>query len=65
MKIHKTITRDRIVALAEEDDGGAVCYYCGADYPGYLEPDAEKVNCPDCGEDAVHGYHNLLMEWLT
>ena len=65
MKIHKSVTYERSVALAEEDDGGALCYSCGADYDGYLEPDAERVECTDCGKHAVHGYHNLLIEWST
>lgn len=65
MKIHKSITADRIMALYEEDDGGAICYSCGADYDGCLAPDAERVECQDCGEHAVHGYLDLLMEIAT
>jgi PHP family Zn ribbon phosphoesterase len=65
MKLHKSITAERIMALHEDDDGGAICYSCGADYDGYLEPDAMRVECTDCGEHAVHGYLDLLMEIAT
>jgi hypothetical protein len=65
MRIHKSITVDRVLAMHEADEGGAVCYSCGVDHDGFLEPDAERVKCHACGDHAVYGYLNLLVEWST
>ena len=62
--MHKSITLDRVMAVAEasmfgmEDDG--FCTACGADAMG-VEPDARKYECEACGELAVYGAEEVLL----
>lgn len=64
MKLHSTITIDRVMAGAEEsmfgmsDDG--VCIYCGEDAMG-VEPDAERYECESCGKRGVYGWEQILL----
>jgi hypothetical protein len=64
MKLHASITKDRILAAVSEsmfgmsDDG--FCIACGADAM-YIEPDAERYTCEICGERAVYGAEQLLL----
>lgn len=64
VKIHPSITHERLMAAVEEsmvgmnDDG--FCVACGADAMG-VEPDAELYECSECGERAVYGAEQLLF----
>lgn len=64
MKMHKSITLDRILAACEQhatdlDDPG-FCVACGADAFG-VEPDARRYTCEHCGEPGVYGAEELLL----
>jgi predicted RNA-binding Zn-ribbon protein involved in translation (DUF1610 family) len=64
MKVHKSVTMDRITEMAREsmfgtEDNG-ICISCGADAYG-VEPDAENYTCKSCGEEAVFGGEQLLF----
>jgi predicted RNA-binding Zn-ribbon protein involved in translation (DUF1610 family) len=67
MKMHESVTLDRIVEAAKQsmfggasyDDTG-ICVACGEDAYG-VEPDAEKYECEACGEQAVYGGEQLLL----
>lgn len=64
MKIHPSITADRIMAACEArstglDDPG-ICTACGADADG-VEPDACGYECEECGEPAVYGAEELAL----
>ena len=37
-----------------------LCLACGA-VRGMVEPDAQDYECFDCGEEQVHGVHELLF----
>ncbi len=64
MKIHKSITSDRIINAVQlynsslENPG--FCSACGADAQG-CEPDARGYECELCGEPKVYGAEELLM----
>lgn len=64
MKIHKSITRQRVMAMAEEsmfgmsDDG--ICLACGEETMG-VEPDARNYRCESCGKKAVYGAEEILF----
>lgn len=60
MKLHRSITSDRIVEAVEADDCLGFCASCGAEAFG-VEPDAEKYECECCGEPAVFGAEQLLF----
>ena len=64
MKIHKSITEDRIVEAVEAQmfglDNPGFCIECGAEADG-CEPDAEKYPCESCGEKKVYGAEQLLF----
>lgn len=64
MKVHKSVTPDRIIAAVEESMVGmgnpGICIACGDDADG-CEPDARKYTCEGCGEAAVYGAEELLM----
>lgn len=62
------IPRDQIMAAHERrrtscDDPG-FCLACGADADG-VEPDAREYECEVCGEFAVFGIEELVMEIAT
>jgi hypothetical protein len=65
MKMHKSITADRIMEAVERRssslDNPGFCTACGEDAEG-CEPDAREYECEHCGEDAVYGAEELLME---
>ena len=66
MKIHPSITEDMILAAAEESmvgmsDGG-FCNACGNEVTYGVEPDARDYECEACGERAVHGACEYLLE---
>ena len=65
MKIHPSITEDRILEACERrmtslDDPG-FCLACGNEQGG-CEPDARAYECEACGEHAVYGAEELLIE---
>ncbi len=60
MKMHESVTIDRIMELVEMDDYMGVCIACGEEVQG-VEPDACKYECDCCGKRAVYGAEELLM----
>ena len=64
MKIHPSITEERIVEACERrattlDDPG-FCLICGNEQGG-CEPDARRCECEACGERQVYGAEELLI----
>lgn len=68
MKIHKSITEDRIVEAVRESTFGLAnagfCIECGQDAEG-CEPDAERYPCESCGKRAVYGAEELLLRTVA
>ena len=67
MKMHPSITEERILEACERhrtslDDPG-FCLACGNEQGG-CEPDARRYECEACGERAVYGAEELLIEML-
>jgi len=60
MKMHASITVDRIMAACEEDDHLGFCIACGEEAYG-VEPDARRYVCECCDEKAVYGAEELLL----
>jgi hypothetical protein len=60
MRIHSSITQDRIIEACEADDCLGFCTACGADAYG-VEPDARRYECEACGARAVYGAEELLL----
>lgn len=60
MKMHESITQDRIMEACEQDDNLGFCIACGEEAYG-VEPDARKYECESCGEHAVYGAEELLL----
>ena len=60
MKVHKSITLDRVMEAVEADDSIGFCIECGAEAWG-CEPDARKYECEACGEKAVYGAEELAF----
>lgn len=64
MKIHTSITTDRVIALAQESMFGmgnpGICIACGEDAEG-CEPDARGYTCDCCDENAVYGAEELML----
>jgi hypothetical protein len=64
MKMHPSITADRIIEAVEGQmfglDNPGFCIKCGSDQEG-CEPDARKYPCEACGERAVYGAQELLL----
>lgn len=58
--VHRSITRARILRLAEEDNGAGLCLGCGAEASG-CEPDARRYPCESCGAPRVWGAEELLI----
>jgi len=64
MKMHPTVTLDRITTAVERqmttlDDPG-FCTACGAEAGG-VEPDARRYECESCGSHAVYGAEELFI----
>lgn len=67
LKLHPDLTPAVIKMACERrrqslDDPG-FCIECGAEVDG-VEPDAREYECECCGEMAVYGCEELLMEVL-
>ena len=64
MKIHKSITEDRITAMCIRQlhslDNPGICLSCGEEADG-CEPDAERYTCESCGEKQVYGADQALL----
>lgn len=60
MKLHKSITAERVIALVEEDDNLGLCIACGEEATD-VEPDARGYECEACGARAVYGAEELLF----
>lgn len=67
MKMHKSITVERILAACERRmtslDNPGFCIACGNEQSG-CEPDAREYTCEACGEDTVYGSDELAMEMM-
>ncbi len=67
MNMNKSITIERVTKAVEEQMFGlenpGFCVSCGADADG-CEPDAREYECVECGEKAVYGAAELLMEMV-
>lgn len=65
MKMHPTLTRERIEEAVERRlsslDNPGFCIECGDEADG-CEPDAREYQCEACGEMAVYGADELLLE---
>ena len=64
VKIHASVTADRVMALAMRrlhslDDPG-ICLACGNEADG-VEPDASAYKCEHCGEHSVYGAEEAFM----
>jgi hypothetical protein len=58
MRIHSSITQDRIIEACEADDCLGFCTACGADAYG-VEPDARRYECEARGASAF-AWHGLM-----
>ena len=61
MKVHESITIDRIVDAVKEDDNLGFCIFCGEEAYD-VEPDARMYTCDSCGKKGVYGAEELLVE---
>ena len=64
MKVHKSITADRLIGAANRRDltldNPGICIACGEDAEG-CEPDARGYTCEVCDKNAVYGAEELLL----
>lgn len=60
MTIHSSITQERVLDLAQADDGSGICLACGEDASG-CEPDARNYPCESCGARKVYGAEEILI----
>lgn len=60
MRIHKSITAERVMEAVAEDDGTGFCVHCGEEAGG-CEPDARRYKCDVCGNMSVYGAEELLL----
>lgn len=64
MKIHPSITEDRIMEACEDQMFGTgnpgFCIACGADHDA-CEPDAREYECYECGKRSVYGAAEIAM----
>jgi len=61
MKLHPSITEDRIIQAIETDDMEGICTACGESSSSPCEPDARNYECDSCGEFKVYGASELLF----
>jgi hypothetical protein len=61
MELPKGLTIERVQEAAESADYIGFCMACGAEHEG-VEPDARKCGCGVCGEKAVYGSEEILIE---
>lgn len=61
MKIHESVTVDRVIAAAQShDDYLGFCAACGEEAFN-VEPDARRYRCESCGARAVYGAEELVL----
>lgn len=60
LKIHHSVTPDRIIDAVEADDHRGFCISCGAEAYG-VEPDARRYVCESCDAEAVYGAEELMF----
>lgn len=64
MKIHPSITSDRIIKLINKRnttlDNPGLCIACGNEQDG-CEPDARDYECEECGHKTVYAPEELLI----
>jgi predicted RNA-binding Zn-ribbon protein involved in translation (DUF1610 family) len=67
MKMHPSITERMVMAACERYrmtlDNPGICVSCGNEQGG-VEPDARRYECEACGDHAVYGAEELLLEFL-
>lgn len=63
MKLHKSITTERVYKAVKLDEDIGICTACGEEQDG-CEPDARNYTCESCGEEAVFGAEELLIEMV-
>jgi Zn finger protein HypA/HybF involved in hydrogenase expression len=56
------ITEQQYRRLCDEDSGK--CLACGDESDGFVEPDARGYKCHNCGEMAVMGAEEMLVQSL-
>ena len=65
MKLHESITLDRVLEIAEASltdlRNPGICKACGEDQDG-CEPDARNYTCEACGAAEVFGAEELMLE---
>ena len=61
MRLHPSITADRVMNAVSNDRDLGFCIYCGADRYG-VEPDARRYHCESCGRKGVYGAEELAFE---
>ncbi len=68
MKMHKSITVDRVIEAVERGrktlDNPGFCIACGEDAEG-REPDARNYKCKCCEKRAVFGAEELLYHFVV
>jgi hypothetical protein len=60
MKIHESVTVDRIIEALEYENTLGFCVLCGEEATG-VEPDAHRYPCESCGKKGVYGAEELLF----
>ena len=64
MKIHESVTLDKVMMAAQEQMFGTedmgYCVACGEE-AYFVEPDASGYECEACGEHKVYGAPELLF----
>jgi hypothetical protein len=60
IKIHESITSERVMEAIESDNYVGFCLSCGEEYEG-IEPDAYKYKCDACLQLAVCGAEEILF----
>ena len=60
MKMHKSITVERVMMACEADDFLGFCVACGEE-AYQVEPDACAYTCESCDAAGVYGAEELLM----
>ena len=64
MKVHASVTPDRVMEAAERSmaslDNPGFCIACGEEAEG-VEPDARRYECESCGAMAVYGAEELAL----
>ena len=67
MKLHESITEDRVIAAVRESMFGlgspGFCIECGEDADG-CEPDAREYRRECCEKSSVYGAEELLAEFI-